>query len=56
MSHSRKLPTHPHTTIRLQEMALLAGATVIWFGTAILTLRSTGSSLPAIMEGLGLHA
>ena len=46
-----------HTTNRLHEMALLAGATVIWLVTAMLTLRSTGSSLPSQpMEGLGLRA
>jgi putative peptidoglycan lipid II flippase len=46
-----------HTTSRLHEMALLAGATLIWLGTAILTLRCTGSSLPSqLMERLGLRA
>jgi len=35
-----------HTTSRLWELALLAGAMVVWIGVSVAVLRLSGSALP----------
>jgi putative peptidoglycan lipid II flippase len=51
------LRTMVHTTSRLHELALLAGATVVWLAVSMLVLRLSGSSLPGqLMERLGKQA
>jgi len=40
-----------HTTSRLLELGLLAGATLLWLGVSALVLRLTGSSLPRQLMG-----
>lgn len=46
-----------HTTSRLHELAMLAGASVIWLAVSMLVLRVTGSALPGqLMERLGIGA
>jgi len=35
-----------HTTSRLLELALLAGALAVWVGVSAVVLRVSGSSLP----------